>query len=310
MKFRGLLGLSVLALAVGVAGRADALPTNNPVMICDNCSNVTIQLRLQEEFGSHDTQYVLDLARGTIRWYKRQPDRTWIQIPVGSAELNYFNLLMEFKNKNGGALVYTDRQQASGTLSTLALQPRAANAPKVLATMASDLDSVSAWDMANSGAPRNTVIDQLNSGRDALFARISGNIAMSVGNVRTLFGVDNPTDVRLGVRDLQAQVEVTFKDGSRSVFTFDPYAKSFTYVPGSSRDSDNNTIPDTADEVTGGRNAIRQYNFSGTPNGANNAIRFNQRVTIWNVSTPAPTAPSVLVCTQVDSGPRVCRLQQ
>jgi hypothetical protein len=44
-----------------------------------------------------------------------------------------------------------------------------------------------------------------------------------------------------------------------------------------------------ADEVTGG----------------NNAIRFNQRMTLWNVSPLAPSAPAVIVRTQVDSGAKV-----
>ena len=310
MKYWGLISLSVFALAVGAPQKARALATNMPVMICNNCGNPVIQQRLREEFGNYATQYVLDLDRGVIRRFARQPDRTWREIAVEDAERNYFNLLVELYRKNG-SLVLTDYQMVTGThFSALSSQPISANAPKIAATASSDFDAISAWDVANSGAPREKVVAQLNATRDSMWARLAGNAQMAVGSLRMLFGVDNPADVRLGVRELASHVQVSFKDGSTSKFTWNPYASSFEYIPKSSRDSDGNIIPDTADEVTGGNNAIRQYNFTGTPSGVNNSIRFNQRVTLWNVSTPAPSAPAVLVCTQVDSGPRYCRLQQ
>ena len=54
--------------------------------------------------------------------------------------------------------------------------------------------------------------------------------------------------------------------------------------------------------MTGGNNSVRPYNFSGTPDGVSDAFRFNQRVMLWNVSTPAPSAPAVLVCTHRGRG--------
>lgn len=310
MKFWSILSLPVFALAVSAPQKAHALATSTPAMICNNCSNPVIQQRLRDEFGNFATQYVLDLDRGIIRQFARQPDRTWREIGVEDAERNYFNLLVELYGKTG-SLLLTDYQMVTGTSRTgLSSQPISAKEAKALATASSELDAISAWDIANSGGPREKVIEHLNSTRDSMWVRLAGNAQMAVGSLRILFGVDNPADVRLGVRELASQVHVTFGDGSTSKFAWDPYGKTFEYVPRSSRDSDSNIIPDSADEVTGGTNAIRQYDFSGTPGGVNNAIRFNQRVTLWNVTTPAPSAPAIVVCTQVDSGPRFCRLQQ
>jgi hypothetical protein len=280
-------------------------------MICNNCSTLTILQRLREEYPNYTLQYVLDFERASIRFFARRADRTWYEITVGDAERNYFNTLLELYRKNGGSLVVTDYQSLSGTqFSALSVKPADASAPKLAAATDSDFDSISAWDVANSGNPRERVAEAINGTRDAMWARIAGNTQMAVGSLRMLFGADNSADIRVGVRELAANVVVTFKDGSKAKFSWNPYTKAFEYVPKSSRDSDGNIIPDTADEVTGGTNAIRQYNFSGTAYGINNAIRFYQRVTVWNVQTPPPSTPAVLVCTQVDSGPRVCRLQQ
>lgn len=309
MKFWSILSLPVFALAVSAPQKAHALATSTPAMICNNCNNLLIQQRLRDEFGNFATQYVLDLDRGIIRQFARQPDRTWREIGVEDAERNYFNLLVEFYQKNGSLLI-TDYQSVSGMrFSPFTAQPVDANAPKAAPT-SSDFDSVSAWDVADSGAPREKTVAQLNATRDSLWVRLAGNMQMAVGSLRTLFGADNPGDVRLGVRELAAQVQVVFNDGSTSKFAWNPYGNTFEYVPRSSRDSDNNIIPDSPDEVTGGNNANRIYDFPGSPGGVNNAIRFHQRVTLWNVNSPAPSAPAVVVCTQVDSGPRFCRLQQ
>jgi hypothetical protein len=289
---------------------AHALPTGTPVLICNSCSNPVILDRLRQQFGSYDTQYVLDFDRGAIRRFARQSKRTWQEIAVADAERNYFNLLIEFRRRNGGSLLYVDRVRLTGTIEQLGTQPIDAHATKRAATAASDFDAVSAWEVADSGYFRNRVTDYLNATRGSVLARMAGNMQMAVGSLRMLFGVDNPDDVRLGVRELAAQQEVTFRDGSKSSFAWDPYKQTFTYVPGSSRDSDSNTIPDTTDDVTGGKNSYRHYRFSGTPSGVNNAIRFNRRVSWWNVVTPPPTAPALLVCTQVDAGPRICRLQR
>lgn len=310
MKFWGIMSLSVFALAVSAPQKARAMATNAPVMICDNCSNPLIQQRLRDEFGSFSTQYVLDMERGIIRQFARQPDRTWREIGVGDAERHYFGLLSELYGKTG-SLLLVDHQMITGTSrSELSSRPISANESRTIAATSGEIGGISAWDMVNSGGPREQVIAHLNSTRDSMWVRLAGNAQMALGSLRILFGVDNPADVRLGVRELAAQVQVSFGDGSTSKFAWDPYTSSFAYVPRSSRDSDLNIIPDTADEVTGGNNAIRQYSFTGTPMGVNNAIRFNQRVTLWNIGTPAPSAPAVLVCTQVDSGPRFCRLQQ
>jgi len=310
MKFRGFMSVTALALALGATPQAHALPTSTPAMICNSCSNPVIQQRLRDEFGHYATQYVLDLDRGMLRQFARQPDRTWREIGVDDAERHYFNLLVELYSKTG-SLFLTDYQLVTGaSFIPVQSQPISKSAAEKLAATASDFDGISAWDMANSGAPREKVAAHLNATQDSLWVRLAGNAQMAVGSLRALFGVDNPADVRLGVRELAAQVHVSFGDGSTSKFAWDPYEKTFAYVPKSSRDSDNNIIPDTTDEVTGGNNSVRQYNFSGTPGGVNNAVRFHQRVMLWNVSTPAPSAPAVLVCTQVDSGPRFCRLQQ
>ncbi|WNL45788.1 hypothetical protein RKE25_20630 [Dyella sp. BiH032] len=310
MKFRSIMSVSFLALAVSATPQAHALATSTPVMICNNCGNPVIQQRLRDEFGTYSTQYVLDLDRGFIRRFARHADRTWSEIAVEDAERNYFNILMELYSKTG-TLFLTDYQMMTGASFTgLQSQPISKSTAERMATTSSDFDGISAWDVANSGAPREKVVAHLNATQDSLWVRLAGNAQMAVGSLRMLFGVDNPADVRLGVRELAAQVHVTFGDGSTSKFAWDPYAKTFAYVPKSSRDSDSNIIPDTADEVTGGNNSIRQYDFSGTPGGVNNAVRFNQRVMLWNVSSPAASAPAVLVCTQVDSGPRYCRLQQ
>lgn len=300
----------MFALAVGMPGKASALPSSTYSMICNSCGNPVIQQRLREEYGNYTRQYVLDFDRGTIRFFERMADRTWREIPVADAERNYFNVLREFWSKNGGSLLYVDRQQITGTRTNLALRELSADAKVHAVPLASgDLDSVSAWDVVYAGNYRNNVADELKANMSTLWSRIATNTQMSVGSVRTLFGVDNPADVRVGVRELAAQVEVTFKDGSRANFAWNPYAKTFEYVPRSSRDSDNNTIPDTPDDVTGGQNGAI-YVFSGTPTGVNNSIRFYQRVTSFGVQTPSPTAPAVIACTQVSGGPRVCRLQQ
>lgn len=311
MKLMGLAGISALALATLLPGQAHALATGTPALVCNGCPNPIIFERLRDEYPTYDTQYVLDFDRPAVRRFSRT-GQNWREIAVDPPEQNYFNLLVDFRNRNGGSLVYIDRQDVTGNLSSLALRPHGTYAPdtKATATITSDLDSVSAWDVANSGNSRNVVTDQLNATRDSLWTRIAGNTQMAVGSVRMLFGVDNPVDVRLGVHDLAAQVEVAFKDGSRSRFSWDPYNKTFEYVPHSSRDSDSNTIPDTADDVTGGKNQIREYRFSGTPTGVNNSIRFYDRVQAWGVSSPTPSAPSVLACTQVDGGPRICHLAE
>jgi hypothetical protein len=301
---------AMLALTLWVSGEARALPTGTPALVCNSCSNPVILDRLRQQFGSYDTQYVLDFDRGAIRRFARQGKWAWQEIAVADAERNYFNLLMEFRRKNGGRLLYVDRVRLTGTIDRLGMQPLDEHAPKVSATAASDFDAVSAWEVADSGYFRNMVADYLNATRGSVWARIAGNMQMAAGSLRVLFGVDNPNDVRLGVRELAAQLEVTFRDGSRSYFNWDPYAQTFAYVPGASRDSDGNTIPDTTDDVTGGKNSYRHYQFSGTPSGVNNAIRFNRRVSWWNVMTPPPAAPALLVCTQVDSGPRICRQER
>lgn len=302
--------LVALAMLFCLSSQTGALPTGTPALICNSCSNPVILQRLREQFSSYDTQYVLDFDRGTIRRFARQGRWAWQEISVADPERNYFNLLAEFRRRNGGSLVYIDRIRLTGTIDHLGMEPLDQRVLKKAATTAGDLEAVSAWEVADSGYFRNMVTDYLNATRGSLWTRMAGNTQWAVGSLRVLFGVDNPNDVRLGVREFAAKQEVTFRDGSRSYFSWDPYQQTFTYIPGSSRDSDGNTIPDKTDDVTGGSNSYRHYQFSGTPNGVNNAIRFNQRVTGWNIVTPAPTAPALLVCTQVDSGPRVCRLQK
>lgn len=310
MKVLRSASLAVLALTLWVSGEAKALPTGTPALICNSCSNPVILQRLREQFSSYDTQYVLDFDRGTIRRFARQGRWAWQEISVADPERNYFSLLAEFRRRNGGSLVYIDRVRLTGTIRNLGMEPIDQHALKKTVTTAADLEAVSAWQVADSGYFRNLVTDYLNVTRGSLWARMAGNTQWAVGNLRVLFGVDNANDVRVGVREFAAKQEVTFRDGSKSYFSWDPYQQTFTYIPRSSRDSDGNTIPDTTDDVTGGKNSYRHYQFSGTPDGVNNAIRFNQRVTGWNVVAPAPTAPALLICTQVDSGPRVCRLQR
>lgn len=310
MKRQKSMRLVALAMLFCVSGQTSALPTGTPALICNSCSNPVILQRLREQFSSYDTQYVLDFDQGTIRRFARQGKWAWREIPVAEPERNYFNLLMEFRRKNGGSLVYIDRIRLTGSIQRLSMEPNDEPVRKRTAATAADFAAVSAWEVADSGYFRNMVTDYLNATRGSLWARIAGNLQMAVGSLRTLFGVDSPNDVRLGVRELAAQHEITFRDGSRSYFTWDPYKQTFTYVPHSSLDSDNNTIPDNVDDVAGGKGNIRWYSFSGTPDGVNNAFRFNRRMLMWGVSTPPASAPALLACTQVDSGPRVCRLQR
>jgi hypothetical protein len=276
---------------------SEALPTATPEMICNSCSNPTILTRLREERASFSTVHVIDFDRRQLRRYRRQANGSFKEINVEAAEQNYFALLLEFRDRNGGNLLYIDR---TGT-SRLSFE------------VFSDATSgVTAWQVVDSGQEQNMVARQLNESFAVgpMWAKIAGNLNMGLGNVRTLFGVDDPAQIRLGVLQLQAQLGVDFADGSSTKFTWNPYSKSFEYVPNSGRDSNDNTIPDTESDVTGSSGRSRRYVFPGTPTGGYNAIDFNRRIVRWNVITPLPSTPSVLACSQAQGGPKVCTLEQ
>jgi hypothetical protein len=288
------------AICCSAAMESKALPTGTPAMICNSCANPTILQRLREERPTFNTSYVIDFDRRQLRRYQRQKNGSFKEIIVDEPERHYFALLMEFRDRNGGSLLYIDRTGINRSVS------------HPVEDFSVSIDGVTAWQVVDSGQEQNRVANYLNSSFAVgpMWAKMAGNLHMALGNVRILFGVDDPGQIRVGVLQFQAQLSVDFTDGSVAKFTWNPYSKSFEYLPNSARDSNDNTIPDTESDVTGGPGRSRRYTFPGTAPGSFNAIDFNRRIVRWNVVSPPPSAPSVLACAQAQGGPKVCTLER
>ena len=287
MKRQWRLTAPALTLPLSCAASdSSALPTSSPAMICNSCSNITILQRLNEELPYYNSQYVIDFnSRRLRRFVRNGGSNTFREITVDQADLNYFNLVLEFRDKNSGSLSYlgdidiaTSRSFNPDTIT---------NPPQTAATIPSAryvTENISARDVADSGVFRRQVQEHLNGSQSSAFwQKLAENLQMAVSHVGILFGINNPNDVRIGIRDLAAMTDVHFSDGSKSQFSWNPFQQSFQYVAHSSIDSNGNIIPDTADDVTGGNNQRRTYYFPGSESGSRNANLFVNRVKSWNV---------------------------
>lgn len=309
MKGKGLAALAVLASLAVMPVVARVLPARAPAFQCSGCSDTEVYQQLQSVAGNQNVQYVVDLRDGGVRRFERQPGRAWREAAVTGPERDYAGLVRQFVLASDGGLVYVDKQRVTGVPERPILLRREEEGSAGSSMPAGGARSVSAWDLTESEDVRRHVIDQLNASLGSLFARVARDVHMEGRSVRRLFGVDDPADIKFDMTYPKVRVDVEFVDGGRSSFVWEPDARSFSYVSGSSRDSENNSVPDTVIQLTGGRNAICEYRFSATPAGAENANRFYRRAASWNVATPRPGVPATLLCSQVDDHPPVCRLE-
>jgi hypothetical protein len=306
MSQRHLFGFFVLFACCFLPEESNAFPTKTPVFVCNRCSNPTIVTALRENFPNYNTQHVLDFDGRRIRRFKQNGNHTWSEIPVEPREQEYFNIVLEFKDKNGGSLKYFDniqmsvaydsahRVQIESSFSDGQYQPFASPPP---------VEGVSAWEVVDTGFARNEVKDHLNRtmGSRGFFQRFESSLHMAAGKVRILLGLDNPTDVRLGIRELAVGTRIDFQDASHAKFAWDPYSASWEYVPHSSHDSSNNIIPEKFDDISGGKNSQRVYNFPQTQQASIDALEFQRRITRWNVPIPNVIVPIQIVCTHGQS---------
>jgi len=161
-----------------------------------------------------------------------------------SAELEYyFDDLVGLYQANGNSLDYYINL-ADAPVSSAGNQSK--SQPPNLPTSATDA-------LASSS--------RMNNLRNYLYSTYVGYIA----GAHTFLRPFNPVtwfNPDFGL--IRTQVE--FPDGSSMMFYFDPAStdlSQWTHAPGTSRDANNNSIPETADEFAGG--GYREYDFGGLP---------------------------------------------
>ena len=122
MKMLRWASMIALALTLCSAHEAGAFERPPPGLICDSCSDAAVQQKLRGQPETGNVQYVLDFDRGTIRQFVRANQNDWREIPVADAERHYFDLLKEFKKRNGGSLIYVQKVKIDGPANNLSLQ--------------------------------------------------------------------------------------------------------------------------------------------------------------------------------------------
>jgi len=134
------------------------------------------------------------------------------------------------------------------------------------------------YDVISTSSVRNVVAGQLRE----WFASQTGASASSLiaAFVREGTVAANGIGVAFDLT-IRIVIKVVNADGSSFNFAYNPDSGEFTYAPGTSIDSDGNTLPETVADVPAGTT----YPFSSGPSGDLNAARMGDRLAVfgWSV---------------------------
>lgn len=281
---------------------------------CDECSNPTIDAVIREGYANQSSWFVYDLKWRTLRFYRKvaspRGNFSIQEQSIDTTTLAYWNEVLDFYDRNGRSLSLTIREtpnlrtssfglrsvQATGSTTGLRVQPMGSATPGV----------ISAWDAVNEGPDRQAVINYLNNNsavnEGGIFSRAAELVGTTYAKITTVFGGVSADQLRLNIQALGLYVVVAYPDGSSQKYSWDPLGHSWAYVPRTSVDSSGNAIPDGPSDVAGQNGTVKVYSFPATIGGSVDAIQWYQRVSMFSVSAPSPTTPSVVACVTTGSG--------
>lgn len=316
MKFRvtkGFVGLA-FSLVAGLSAKPVYALGSYPFAIpCSGCSNPTIINTIREGYGNQDSWYVYDLNGRRLRYYyKVGTSRGQYNIQEAFLDAKtqaYWNDLMEFYDRNHNSLSLDIRVAAaifkSSAVSPLQ-PPSAADGLTSRALSVSGPSNITAWDAVSEGVYRQQVVNYLNSQSDSsaggIFARAAELVGSTYAKITTIFGGVSRDQLSLNIQALSLTVTVAYPDGSSQRYAWDPLNHTWAYIPNTSIDSSGNTIPDGPSDVAGQNGNAKIYAFPNTPGGSTDVISWFQRVSLFNVSAPNPSTPTIIACVTTGSG--------
>lgn len=140
----------------------------------------------------------------------------------------------------------------------------------------------SAFEVVGSTSARNAISDHLGGSWPGALAGFA-----SVGRLINPVNWFRSPDVKL-------TIVVHFPDGSKATFEYNFDFKSWEYVEDSAIDSNNNIIPETVLDFSGGDGNSREFNFSG--GSSSDLTNFLQRAALLGIPITGPSSGRIIAC--------------
>lgn len=299
MKAKWILIASILLGMVQII-----IPANAKVLHCDGCTNqemyseavsYLIGVSPGSPIGAFHT-YVVNIDDGAVRKYTKVQN-----VPVDPEEVvvtDYLELAVEPEIEQFIADLHEIAATQGGRIDLDGQSPSGTSRAVFGASV-----------FSSSGFPSNAYENIQRPDLEANVQNYIDNKLISIAqkfatfmNAYNPFAGFNPDAILI-------TIQVRFQDGSYAVYTYNNRLKQWDRVPGMSRDSNNNVIPETPEDVYG--SGTRTYHFSG-PQGTgggidNNLNAFINHATLLGAefSGPAPSGYTVAItCT-----PELCFIQ-
>jgi hypothetical protein len=279
MKLRFLAAFGLVAASWSLSAAATSYSA-----VCNGCTAAqTLALVQGSAYGDH---FVYDMLNRTITHYSVQKGKdidhqviTKVAItPSVQTQFNWVQQLFDVTQTLDVELTYDDsaatKAASLNTLHTSAV----ISVPLVAAESTSAGAQLSAFDLINTPANQ---LAALNRGMSSQTYWDNANLA-----IRTALATFTSHFVATqAIYPVPVNISVTFIFGDLSTakFTWNVNTNQWDYVPGASRDSQGNPIPENPDQAVGAANR-QNYVFPDTAGGVSAAYRQAQNFT--NIGLP------------------------
>lgn len=230
---------------------------NAGTLFCDNCTST--QKKAVAKAASPGTQYVVDRINGTVSKY--DVEVTCTDAPPSVCK---------------GTFPLTVESQVVNYVNFVIAHPSA---------------SVS---LPNSGNLPNDGYE------DVEFPQLSQNVGSYIKNSGTgliqdflnFLGSVNPF-TGFDPSAMQMTITVHYPDGSTSMYTYDHITQTWVRVKGQTRDANNNPVPETPSDVSGGVGSSIEYNFTGD---SSDLASFLYRMEQFGIPVTGPVGGTFIMC--------------
>lgn len=265
LKFLAALGLVAASWSLSAAATSYSV-------VCNGCTTAqTLAVVQGSAYGDH---FVYDMLNRKITHYsvlqgKDIDHQAITNVPITSAVQTQFNTVQQLFDVSGTLdieLAYSDttatKAASVNTLHTAAV----VSVPLVAAESTAAGASLSAFDVINTPANQTAAINAMKS--QSAWANASLVLRTALASFTSHFAVTQtlypvPTTI---------SVTLKFNDETTCKVTWNVDTDQWEYVPGSSRDSVGNPIPENPDQAVGGAANRQNYVFADTPNGVSSAL--------------------------------------